>query len=216
MTLGGLALAVGILVDDATVEIENTHRNMGMKKPLTRAVLDGAQQIAVPAFVSTLSICIVFVPVLLLTGAAKYPLHAARKAVVFAMLASYLLSRTLIPNMVHYLLRKEVDLYREGEGGNRPKRPAGTGKSTMRSTAGSTIARPLPRHARPALDHRAVFLACSASLCWDRWRLRCHRPRLLSYRRFRPDPVSCAAAAGDQNRGIRRLFRARGSPRPRR
>ncbi|SPE40861.1 Acriflavin resistance protein (fragment) [Candidatus Sulfopaludibacter sp. SbA3] len=72
MTLGGLALAVGILVDDATVEIENTHRNMAMKKPLVRAVLDGAMQIAAPAFVSTLSICIVFVPVLLLTGAAKY------------------------------------------------------------------------------------------------------------------------------------------------
>ena len=77
MTLGGLALAVGILVDDATVEIENTHRNMAMKKPLVRAVLDGAQQIAAPAFVSTLSICIVFVPVLLLTGAAQVPVHAA-------------------------------------------------------------------------------------------------------------------------------------------
>ena len=72
MTLGGLALAVGILGDDATVEIENTHRNMAMRKPLVRAVLDGAQQIAAPAFVSTLAICIVFVPVLLLTGAAKY------------------------------------------------------------------------------------------------------------------------------------------------
>jgi len=73
MTLGGLALAVGILVDDATVEIENVHRNMGMKgKTLVRAILDGAQQIAVPAFVSTLSICIVFVPVLMLSGAAKF------------------------------------------------------------------------------------------------------------------------------------------------
>ena len=73
MTLGGLALAVGILVDDATVEIENIHRNMGMSRSrITRAILDGAQQIAVPAFVSTLSICIVFVPVLLLTGAASF------------------------------------------------------------------------------------------------------------------------------------------------
>ncbi len=77
MTLGGLALAVGILVDDATVEIENTHRNLGMRKPLVRAVLDGASQIAVPTFVSTLSICIVFVPVLLLTGTARYSVHAA-------------------------------------------------------------------------------------------------------------------------------------------
>ena len=117
MTLGGLALAVGILVDDATVEIENTHRNMAMKKPLVRAVLDGAQQIAAPAFVSTLSICIVFVPVLLLTGAAKYLFTPLAMAVVFAMLASYLLSRTLIPTMVHYMLRSEVKLYASGEHG---------------------------------------------------------------------------------------------------
>src|SRR5689334_1727986 len=115
MTLGGLALAVGILVDDATVEIENTHRNMAMRKPLVRAVLDGAQQIAAPAFVSTLSICIVFVPVLLLTGAAKYLFTPLAMAVVFAMMASYLLSRTLIPTMVHYMLRSEVKLYIRGE-----------------------------------------------------------------------------------------------------
>jgi multidrug efflux pump subunit AcrB len=118
MTLGGLALAVGILVDDATVEIENIHRNMGMKKPITRAILDGAQQIAVPAFVSTLAICIVFVPVLMLTGAAKYLFTPLAEAVVFAMLASYLLSRTLIPTMVHFLLRDEVKLYQQGEHGH--------------------------------------------------------------------------------------------------
>src|SRR5579863_1358494 len=117
MTLGGLALAVGILVDDATVEIENTHRNLAMKKPLVRAVLDGAQQIAIPAFVSTLSICIVFAPVLLLTGAAEYLFTPLALAVVFAMLASYMLSRTLIPTMVHYLLKPEVDMYRTGEHG---------------------------------------------------------------------------------------------------
>ena len=117
MTLGGLALAVGILVDDATVEIENTHRNLAMKKPLVRAVLDGAMQIAVPALVSTLAICIVFVPVLLLTGAAKYLFTPLALAVVLAMLASYMLSRTLIPTMVHYLLKQEVDMYRRGEHG---------------------------------------------------------------------------------------------------
>jgi multidrug efflux pump subunit AcrB len=117
MTLGGLALAVGILVDDATVEIENTHRNMAMKKPLVRAVLDGAQQIAAPAFVSTLAICIVFVPVLMLTGAAKYLFTPLAGAVVFAMMASYFLSRTLIPTMVHYMLRPEVKLYAQGEHG---------------------------------------------------------------------------------------------------
>lgn len=118
MTLGGLALAVGILVDDATVEIENIHRNMGMKKPLTRAILDGAQQIAVPAFVSTLAICIVFVPVLLLTGAAKFLFTPLAMAVVFAMLTSYLLTRTLVPTMVHYMLPSEVELYQKGEGGH--------------------------------------------------------------------------------------------------
>ncbi len=117
MTLGGLALAVGILVDDATVEIENTHRNMAMKKPLVRAVLDGAQQIAAPAFVSTLCICVVFVPVLLLTGAARFLFTPLALAVVYAMMASYLLSRTLIPNMVHYLLRPEMKLYILGEHG---------------------------------------------------------------------------------------------------
>ncbi len=118
MTLGGLALAVGILVDDATVEIENVHRNMGQKKPITRAILDGAQQIAVPAFVSTLAICIVFVPVLLLTGAAKYLFTPLAMAVVFAMLTSYLLSRTLVPTMVHYLLKSEIALYAAGEDGH--------------------------------------------------------------------------------------------------
>jgi multidrug efflux pump subunit AcrB len=114
MTLGGLALAVGILVDDATVEIENTHRNLGMRKPLIRAVLDGAGQIAVPTFVATLSICIVFVPVLLLTGTAKYLFTPLAMAVVFAMLASYFLSRTLVPTMVAFLLKSEVELYQRG------------------------------------------------------------------------------------------------------
>ena len=117
MTLGGLALAVGILVDDATVEIENTHRNLGMKKPLIRAVLDGASQIAVPTFVSTLSICIVFVPVLLLTGTARFLFTPLAMAVVFAMLASYFLSRTLVPTMVAYLLKSEAHMYQEGAHG---------------------------------------------------------------------------------------------------
>jgi len=107
MTLGGLALAVGILVDDATVEIENTHRNLAMAKPLIAAVLDGASQIAVPTFVATISICIVFVPVLLLTGTARYLFTPLAMAVVFAMLASYLLSRTLVPTMMAYLMQSE-------------------------------------------------------------------------------------------------------------
>jgi multidrug efflux pump subunit AcrB len=160
MTLGGMALAVGILVDDATVELENTHRNMAMKKPLVRAVLDGAQQIAAPAFVSTLSICIVFVPVLLLVGAAKFLFTPLALAVVFAMLASYLLSRTLIPNMVHFMLKPEVKLYALGAHG---ESAGGTGVvwrihyifnrrfEMMRSSYTGLL--------HWALDHRAPVLA---------------------------------------------------------
>ena len=106
MTLGGLALAIGILVDDATVTIENIHRHMG-RKPLYEAVLDGAAQIAAPTLVSTLTICIVFVSVVFLTGPAKYLFTPMALAVVFAMLASYLLSRTLVPVMSAFLLRGE-------------------------------------------------------------------------------------------------------------
>jgi CzcA family heavy metal efflux pump len=105
MTLGGLALAVGILVDDATVEIENINRNLAQGKEVEHAILDGAQQIAVPAFVSTLAICIVFVPMFFLTGVARYLFVPLAEAVVFAMMASYLLSRTLVPTMAKYLLR---------------------------------------------------------------------------------------------------------------
>ena len=116
MTLGGLALAVGILVDDATVEIENIHRNLGMGKGIVHAIYDGARQIAVPAFVSTLCICIVFVPVAFLTGAARYLFTPLALAVVLAMQASYLLSRTLIPTMVRYLIPAELRLYQGPEG----------------------------------------------------------------------------------------------------
>ena len=111
MTLGGMALAVGILVDDATVEIENIHRNLHQRKRLVRAILDGAQQIAVPAFVATTCICIVFVPVAFISGSARFLFTPLALAVVFAMMTSYLLSRTLVPTMVHYLLAGEVEMY---------------------------------------------------------------------------------------------------------
>ena len=107
MTLGGLALAVGILVDDATVEIENTNRNLDEGKEVKQAILDGAQQIAVPALVSTLSICIVFAPMFLLSGVPRYLFVPLAEAVVFAMLASYFLSRTLVPTMAMYLLKAQ-------------------------------------------------------------------------------------------------------------
>lgn len=107
MTLGGLALAVGILVDDATVEVENINRNREAEpdKTLDEVVLDSAMQIATPAFVSTLSICIVFAPMFLLSGVARYLFLPLAEAVVFAMLASYVLSRTIVPTMAKYLLR---------------------------------------------------------------------------------------------------------------
>jgi multidrug efflux pump subunit AcrB len=104
MTLGGIALAVGMLVDDATVEVENIHRNHAMNKPLLVAILDGAHQIATPTLVGTLSICIVFFPVVLLTGVARFLFTPLALAVVFAMLTSYLLSRTLVPTMASHLL----------------------------------------------------------------------------------------------------------------
>ena len=109
MTLGGLALAVGILVDDATVEIENINRNLDMGKPIVQAILDGAQQIAVPALVSTLCICIVFLPMFLLGGVARYLFVPLAEAVIFAMLASYLLSRTIVPTLARYLLKPSVE-----------------------------------------------------------------------------------------------------------
>ena len=105
MTLGGLALAVGILVDDATVAIENIHRHMASGKALEEAILDGAQEIAMPAFVSTLCICIVFVPMFFLTGVAHYLFVPLAEAVVFAMLASYVISRTLVPTLVMWFYR---------------------------------------------------------------------------------------------------------------
>src|SRR6266849_163521 len=107
MTLGGMALAVGILVDDATVTIENVHRHGALGKGLVQAILDGAQEIAVPAFVSTLCICIVFVPVSFISGSARSLFVPLAMAVVIPMLTSYFLSRTLVPTMMQFLLEKE-------------------------------------------------------------------------------------------------------------
>jgi len=144
MTLGGFALAVGILVDDATVAIENIHRNMHMRKPFTRAIIDGAQQIAVPAFVSTLCICIVFAPIAFLAGAARSLFVPMALAVVFAMLMSYLLSRTLVPTMVHYLLKHE------SAGPNRFTVAFERGFSRLRAGYGRGLAW--------ALEHRAFVI----------------------------------------------------------
>ena len=130
MTLGGLALAVGILVDDATVEIENIHRNLGMGKPMTSAILDGARQVAVPAFVSTLCICIVFVPVFFLGGTAKFLFQPLAMGVIFAMLASYFLSRTVVPTMARFLLRHHLDEIEMPDGG----KPEGSPENPRRQS----------------------------------------------------------------------------------
>ncbi len=106
MTLGGLALAVGILVDDATVTIENINMHLEQGQEVEEAILNGAREIAVPAFVSTLAICIVFVPMFMLAGIARYLFIPMAEAVVFAMLASYVLSRTLVPTLAKYWLQK--------------------------------------------------------------------------------------------------------------
>jgi len=113
MTLGGLALAVGILVDDATVAIENINWHLEQGKEVVQSILDGAQQIAIPALVSTLCICIVFIPMFFLSGVAKFLFVPMAEAVIFAMLASYLLSRTLIPTMAKYILKPHEAHYSE-------------------------------------------------------------------------------------------------------
>jgi multidrug efflux pump subunit AcrB len=117
MTLGGLALAVGILVDDATVAIENISRNLDMGKDAVQAILDGAQQIAVPALVSTLCICIVFIPMFFLSGVAKFLFVPLAEAVIFAMLASYMWSRTLVPTLAMYLLSSQEETSAEEKRG---------------------------------------------------------------------------------------------------
>ena len=116
MTLGGLALAIGMLVDDATVAVENIHRNRTSGKRLTVAILDGAHQVATPALAATLTICIVFFPVVLLTGPARYLFTPLALAVVFSMLASYLLSRTLVPALARLLESEDAHAETEGNG----------------------------------------------------------------------------------------------------
>jgi CzcA family heavy metal efflux pump len=163
MTLGGLALAVGILVDDATVTIENIDRNLALGKPLTPAILDGAQQIAVPALVSTLSICIVFVPMFFLTGVAKFLFVPLSEAVVFAMLASYLLSRTLVPTLLMYLLRgHEHEEHAPARGFWAPlkrfQRAFETGFERMRLGYHQTL--------EYCLQHRRIFVTCFLGFCF--------------------------------------------------
>jgi multidrug efflux pump subunit AcrB len=162
MTLGGLALAVGILVDDATVTIENIHCQMALGKPNEQAIIDGAQEIALPAFVSTLCICIVFVPMFFLTGVARYLFVPLAEAVVFAMLASYALSRTLIPTLVMWF-------YRNVEHGDHAADP-GTAEPfvAQQSHFERGFARFREGYRRilgTVLSHRAVFITLFLAFC---------------------------------------------------
>jgi multidrug efflux pump subunit AcrB len=162
MTLGGFALAVGILVDDATVEIENINRNFEMGKEIEQAILDGAAQIAVPAFVSTLSICIVFVPMFFLTGVARYLFVPLAEAISFAMLASYLLSRTIVPTMAKYLLKGHSHHDAMGRAGTRNpfvrlQTAFETGFEKVRSKYRSLL--------EVCIRHSRVFAICFFAAC---------------------------------------------------
>ena len=162
MTLGGLALAVGILVDDATVEVENINRNREAEsgKSLDEVILDSAMQIATPAFVSTLSICIVFAPMFLLSGVARYLFLPLAEAVVFAMLASYFLSRTIVPTMAKYLLRGQK-VGEHAAGGRsvfaRFQKKFESGFEAFRNTYRRTLER--------CLRHRLAFLLLFSAIC---------------------------------------------------
>ncbi len=159
MTLGGLALAVGILVDDATVEIENINRNLAMGKETVQAILDGAQQIAVPAFVSTLCICIVFIPMFFLSGVARFLFVPLAEAVIFAMLASYMWSRTIVPTMAMYLLSAEDENVPEGKQGflRRYQQKFEHGFERFREGYRNAL--------RSTLDTPVLFASCFLAFC---------------------------------------------------
>src|ERR1700748_2837448 len=163
MTLGGLALAVGILVDDATVTIENIDRQMAMKKELNQAILDGAEQIAVPALVSTLAISIVFVPMFFLTGVARYLFVPLAEAVVFALLASYFFSRTLVPTLVMYLMKNEAARYRAGEQEHEEGWSARLHGHFEH--AFEALRRGYSDLLQLCLDHRKAFASCMLGFC---------------------------------------------------
>jgi len=159
MTLGGLALAVGILVDDATVAIENIERHLAQGKETVCAILDGAQEIAIPALVSTLCICIVFVPMFFLTGVAKFLFVPMAEAVVFAMLASYVLSRTLVPTLAKFLLREKPDEEHAPSNGifSRIQRTFAHGFDRMRAGYRASLTL--------CVDHARLFVGLFLALC---------------------------------------------------
>jgi multidrug efflux pump subunit AcrB len=172
MTLGGLALAVGILVDDATVEVENVHRQMALGKPNVQAILDGAQEIALPAFVSTLCICIVFVPMFFLKGVARYLFVPLAEAVVFAMLASYALSRTLIPTLVMWFYRHiRYTGHAADPASVRPWLRPFVALQGRFERGFARFREAYGRLLRAVLSRRAAFLVCFSAFCAGSWLL---------------------------------------------
>ena len=173
MTLGGLALAVGILVDDATVAIENIHQHMVAGKKLEDAILDGAQEIALPAFVSTLCICIVFVPMFFLTGVAHYLFVPLAESVVFAMLASYVISRTLVPTLVMWFYRN-VELHGEAARTTAKRRLSCVRSSDAQRAFENGFDRFRESYRAllaTCLEHRAPFALLFLGLCVGSWLL---------------------------------------------
>ena len=172
MTLGGLALAVGILVDEATVTIENINYHLEQGKDVRTAILDGANQIVVPAFVSLLCICIVFVPMFFLQGVARFLFVPMAEAVVFAMIWSFILSRTLVPTMAMYLLQPHV--HHSDEAGPPPSRnplvrfQRGFEAGFERFRGGYSDLLSLAMHHRPGLHDRIPGLLSRRRSCWCR------------------------------------------------
>ena len=209
MTLGGLALAVGILVDDATVTIENINWHLEQGKEIEPAILDGARQIVVPATVSLLCICIAFVPMFGLGGVAGYLFRPLAEAVVFALIASYVLSRTLVPTMANYLLRNQ-----HASAAVRSRRapihaPAKPSRNPLRA---------LPAAASSAISKRPQRLsaACCSSACTTAIKViagflgfsllsfgacALSRPGFLPDRRWRPDQAARPRADRHADRG---------------
>ena len=200
MTLGGLALAVGILVDDATVAIENITHHLEKGEPLHDAILNGSGEIAVPTFVSTLSICIVFVPMFLLSGVARYLFVPMAEAVVFAMCASYFFSRTLIPTLAMYLMRAPSKASGSARRPHERVRPfPGTLRASLRSAAQS-----LSRHSS-ACDREAPALSPDLSSALSRFARAdpVRGPRLLSRCRYGRNSPASARPDRHAHRGNR-------------
>ena len=168
MTLGGLALAVGILVDDATVTIENINWHLEQGKEVRTAILDGAAQIVTPAFVSLLCICIVFVPMFFLEGVARFLFVPMAEAVMFAMVCSFILSRTLVPTMANYLLHKHEHEGNEAQAARRAIRWCASSAASSGASCAFATSTTTPRRLRSR--DRRVFVAASSRSCSARSR----------------------------------------------